>query len=108
MTDHRSPEAQAYRYLYRSTAWRKGRVLFLREHPLCVRCMAKGLTVPATVVNHIKPHKGDLTLFFDRKNMEAVCKRCHDGAIQQIERIGFSTCIGVDGWPTDAKHPANR
>jgi 5-methylcytosine-specific restriction endonuclease McrA len=108
MTDHRSPEAQAYRHLYRSSAWRKGRLIFLAQHPLCERCKAKGRITAATVVNHIKPHKGDITLFFAWSNFEATCKPCHDRDIQSEERIGYSKAIGIDGWPTDNRHPANR
>jgi 5-methylcytosine-specific restriction endonuclease McrA len=106
--DSRSEEAQAWRHLYKSRAWRNGRVIFLRQHPLCERCEAQKRTVAATVVNHRKPHKGDEVLFFSVANWEALCKPCHDGPTQQIERIGFSREIGVDGFPIDPNHPANR
>ncbi|MGN8738508.1 HNH endonuclease signature motif containing protein [Bilifractor sp. HCP3S3_D3] len=33
---------------------------------------------PATVVDHIVPHRGDPKLFWDRSNWQALCKRCHD------------------------------
>jgi len=32
----------------------------------------------ATVVDHIKPHRGDKTLFWERSNWQALCKQCHD------------------------------
>ncbi len=32
----------------------------------------------ATVVDHIKPHKGDERLFFDINNLQPLCKPCHD------------------------------
>ncbi|MCB4811684.1 HNH endonuclease [Methylovorus menthalis] len=38
---------------------------------------AKRLT-PATVVDHIKPHRGDMALFWDRNNWQAMAKECHD------------------------------
>ncbi len=107
MPDLRSPEAQAYRHLYHSTAWRKGRKVFLAQHPLCVRCEAQGRVTAANVVNHITPHKGDITLFFTWSNWEATCKPCHDRDIQSEERRGYSKQVGADGWPTDEKHPAN-
>ncbi|WP_390622926.1 HNH endonuclease [Ralstonia syzygii] len=34
--------------------------------------------VPATVVDHIVPHKGDQHLFWRRSNWQALCKACHD------------------------------
>lgn len=108
MPDPRSPEAAQYRQLYRSSAWRKGRILFLAQHPLCERCQARGRITAANVVNHRKPHKGDIALFFATSNWEATCKACHDSDIQSEERTGFSKRIGADGWPADERHPANR
>nr|DAF38975.1 MAG TPA: HNH endonuclease [Caudoviricetes sp.]DAJ57254.1 MAG TPA: HNH endonuclease [Caudoviricetes sp.] len=53
--------------------WRKARELFLNKHPICARCPDA-----ATVVDHIIPHKGNQTLFWDRSNWQPLCKRCHD------------------------------
>ena len=39
--------------------WRKARARFLREHPQCVLCLKKGRLTEATVVDHIKHHRGD-------------------------------------------------
>lgn len=33
--------------------WRKRRLAYLRENPLCVHCLAKGDTKPATQVDHV-------------------------------------------------------
>ena len=72
----------------------------LQECPLCVRCAQLGKTTPATVVDHITPHKGDEFLFYDRANLQALCKACHDGWKQRqeigaLERHEF----GADGFP---------
>jgi len=58
--------------------WRKARALFLRRHPLCVECKRKGKLTPATVVDHIIPHRGDMTLFWDQNNWQPMCRDCHD------------------------------
>ena len=58
--------------------WKKARDLFLKEHPLCAFCRAEGKIVPATVVDHIIPHRGDHRLFWDQTNWESLCKECHD------------------------------
>lgn len=61
--------------------WQQAREQFLREHPLCEcpECQCGKLRVtPATVVDHIIPHKGDAKLFWDRKNWQAMAKQCHD------------------------------
>ncbi|WP_309252328.1 HNH endonuclease signature motif containing protein [Paenibacillus spongiae] len=32
----------------------------------------------ATVIDHIKPHKGNKVLFWDRNNWQPLCKSHHD------------------------------
>lgn len=58
--------------------WQRLRKQYLREHPLCVRCHRIGRLIPATVVDHITPHSGDMRLFWDVNNLQALCKPCHD------------------------------
>jgi 5-methylcytosine-specific restriction endonuclease McrA len=58
--------------------WNKARLEFLAIHPLCVKCTELGLTVGATLVDHIIPHKGDKKLFWRRSNWQSLCKPCHD------------------------------
>ena len=51
---------------------------FLAEHPLCVNPFKRHRDyVPATVVDHIKPHKGDMELFWDPANHQALCLSCN-------------------------------
>ncbi|MHA7342488.1 HNH endonuclease [Burkholderia pseudomallei] len=60
--------------------WRKAREHYLRLHPLCecAECRAAGHITPAQVVDHIIPHRGDMRLFWDQSNWQAMSKRCHD------------------------------
>ena len=58
--------------------WRAARARYLQKHPLCVRCLQAEKLSPATVVDHITPHRGDKKLFWDEKNWQALCKPCHD------------------------------
>jgi len=58
--------------------WRNARLRFLRENPLCVQCRKRGKLVPATVVDHKIPHRGDRQLFWDKNNWQPLCKSCHD------------------------------
>lgn len=58
--------------------WRRARAAFLREHPLCRECEREGRITPATVVDHIRPHRGDQELFWSADNWQALCKPCHD------------------------------
>ena len=58
--------------------WRAARKLYLRKHPLCAECQRSGILTPATVVDHIIPHRGDERLFWDEANWQPLCKPCHD------------------------------
>lgn len=58
--------------------WRRERAAFLVANPLCVLCYKAGRVTESTVVDHIIPHKGDMKLFWDRDNWQALCKQCHD------------------------------
>lgn len=62
------------------TRWQNASRAYLVSHPLCVKCLAKSPPqyTKATVVDHIKPHRGDQTLFWDRDNWQPLCKACHD------------------------------
>lgn len=66
--------------------WRKARETYLRRHPLCVHCAEQSRVEPATVVDHITPHKGDSMLFWDTDNWQALCRRCHNAWKQRLER----------------------
>lgn len=53
--------------------WSKARTIYLREHPLCVKCLAEGRVVAGTVVDHIIPHRGDYQLMWDTSNWQSLC-----------------------------------
>lgn len=88
--------------------WRKARAQFLRQHPLCRYCQEDGRIEPATVVDHIIPHRGDPELFWDQSNWQAVCKAHHDSTIAREEARGV--VLGGDefGRPIDPNHHWNR
>ena len=56
--DAKSTKAKGY-----NAKWNKVRLRYLKVHPLCVQCKAKGRLTKATVVDHITPHRGDQELF---------------------------------------------
>lgn len=106
--DRRSSQALTYRPLYNTARWHRTRKYQLDQRPLCERCKAKGYVVQANVCHHVdKDSKLDPERFFNGP-FESLCSHCHDSDAQQVERIGFSTAVGTDGWPIDERHPANR
>lgn len=58
--------------------WRKARHLFLMANPLCRMHQERGELVAATIVDHVIPHKGDVSAFWQRSNWQSLCKPCHD------------------------------
>ena len=88
--------------------WQQARAKYLAEHPLCVRCHSRGRITPATVVDHIEPHRGDPKLFWRRSNWQALCKRCHDSWKQRLERTGREIGCDESGIPLDPNHHWHR
>lgn len=80
-----------------NAAWRTARLTHLIANPWCVNCMRHGKQVCATVVDHIRPHRGDRELFFDPNNRQSLCKYCHDSWKQRIEKGGI-TQFDDDGY----------
>lgn len=68
---------KATKALYGSQ-WKKARAIYLWANSLCVMHLKQGETVAASVVDHIEPHKGDASIFWDRTNWQSLCKPCHD------------------------------
>jgi len=88
--------------------WGRARATYLAEHPLCVMCRARGKAVPANVVDHVIPHKGDQALFWDESNWQSLCGPCHNGPKRRQElaceragttpkRVGEGRGGGPDG-----------
>lgn len=58
--------------LYHCDRWRRERKEFLKENPSCVYCGE-----PATLIDHVIPHNGDETLFWEKSNWQPLCAACH-------------------------------
>lgn len=61
-----------------NNTWLKASKTFRLKHPLCKRCEEQGRLTSAAVTDHVIPHYGDQTLFWDESNWQALCKSCHD------------------------------
>ena len=67
-----SPSARGY-----GRRWVKARALYLRTHPLCESCKGMNRITFAECVDHIIPHRGDMMLFWDTANWQALCYSHH-------------------------------
>jgi len=94
---------------YSTAGWRHLRERQLRLAPLCAYCAAAGRVVPAEVADHIQPHRGDRSKFFDPQNLQSLCKSCHDSVKQAAEkRDGIARGSDLAGLPLDPRHPWHR
>ena len=90
--------------------WDKARRTHLAQYPWCQACAKAGRRAQAIIVDHIIPHRGVASLFWDRRNWQSLCSSCHSGDKQKAEKSGRSHYRGssVDGSPLDPAHPWNR
>ena len=93
--------------LYKTKAWYRLRHKQLSDNPTCCMCKALGRVVAATVVDHVKPHRGDVGLFYDAANVQSLCKPCHDRHKQRLEKSGILAGNDVSGMPLDPMHHWN-
>lgn len=110
MLDRRSPEAQAYRRLYKKARWQGKhgvRAQQLKKQPLCEMCLKAGRITQATICDHVDPKSKDTEATFYKGPFQSLCKPHHDGAKQREEHLGYSAAVDISGWPIDARHPVN-
>jgi 5-methylcytosine-specific restriction enzyme A len=91
---------------YGLAKWQRRRLAQLKAHPLCVFCAALGIVTPATVADHVVPHRGSAHRFWHGE-LQSLCKLCHDKAKQAEEHRGYLPDVGLDGYPVDPRHPFN-
>jgi 5-methylcytosine-specific restriction protein A len=89
--------AKPHAHLYRTARWLKRRATHLAREPLCRYCQMVGRITPATVADHVVPHRGDVSLFFGGE-LQSLCATCHS-AIKQAEEHGNIRGCSVDGVP---------
>ncbi len=75
---HRREYATTYAHLY-DRQWRNESKKFLRGHPWCecAECREGPYRRKADCVDHIKAHRGDVNLFWDKSNWMAMNVRCN-------------------------------
>ena len=94
---------------YYSTAeWKRLRRSQLQAKPFCAYCLQLEIKIPATIVDHVTPHKGNKALFFNPLNLQSLCKTCHDSAKQRLEKSGSLKGSNASGIPLDPFHHWNQ
>lgn len=76
---YRRGASEEYHGLYLLPIWLDQlRPAQLLREPFCRECAKRGIRTPATVVDHIVPHRGNWALFSNPENLQSLCKTCHD------------------------------
>lgn len=70
--------------------WRRARAAYLAAHPLCVHAQRHGRVEPATVLDHVKPHRGAMSLFWLPENWQPLSERAH--GLKTIRENGLAKC----------------
>jgi 5-methylcytosine-specific restriction protein A len=82
--------------------WRKRRARQLAEYPLCRLCQEiRGEVVPATVADHVEPHRNDPVLFAGP--LQSLCAPCHNSWKQAMESGSYIRGSDVRGNPLDPR-----
>lgn len=99
-TDQRGRDAerrkrQPWRKWYYTKEWRDLRLEVLSDAGwVCeqtgVLLSGKPHAPNSPVIDHITPHRGVRSLFFDRSNLQAVSKNWHDSEKQRLEKSGLA------------------
>ena len=85
------------------TRWRKERLRWLHENPLCRPCDKRGRVKAAQEVDHIIPHNGDHALFWDRGNWQSICRECHEEKSARERRKGTRASVTPRWLPSPNK-----
>ncbi len=84
--DRTRAKANPLRRLYGTAQWQKLRwSVLVRDLFTCRICRTAVADTSLLVADHIKPHRGNLDLFWDESNLQCLCKKCHDTVKQREE-----------------------
>jgi len=75
MSKHKYPKSEKWR---KRKKYLDARKKFLQTHKHCAICDRYARKEPATVMDHIRPHRDDADLFWGEDNWQALCKYHHD------------------------------
>lgn len=75
--------SEAWHYLYNTKRWKEMRTQKLLLSPFCEECAREGRRKRGEEVDHIKPHRGNVNLFYDFENLQTLCKPCHSRKTMQ-------------------------
>ena len=82
--------------------WTGAATEFKRLHPWCLGCMAVGVRKATDLVDHIVPHKGDMKLFWNRRNWQPACTWHHNAIKPMVEAKFECGEVGIEALRFDS------
>jgi 5-methylcytosine-specific restriction endonuclease McrA len=83
---------QPWRARYKTARWQKLRwSILLRDLFTCQVCKRIEADTSRLVADHKVPHRGNERLFWDDRNLQCLCRACHDTVKQSEERSSMQT-----------------
>ena len=86
---------------YSSQKWIKLRDAYLKQHPLCERCLAAGVSSVAEHVHHkielTEDNYKDPNISLSESNLEALCFECHRKEHHDLSEVGADYYFDSDG-----------
>lgn len=106
-----SQALEPWRPWYATSRWRQLRLeiferdLFTCQMPGCGTLVSLDVAspLPLATCDHRIPHHGDEALFWDRANLQTLCKPCHDKVKQRLERRAGPAGLGAPGGQGQAR-----
>ncbi len=76
-----------------NAAWQRARAAQLAAYPLCADCLKEQppRLTPATICDHIVPHKGDMEVFWQDGNLQSLC--AHHHSVKTMREGAFGRAI---------------
>lgn len=112
--DAKRSAEKPWRRWYFTKAWSKIRFRRLHNEPICRMCKEAGFINDGSwtpdrvyikdpskrklIVDHIKPHRGDPSKFYDYDGTQSLCIEHHNSAKQAIEK-SCAEPRDIYGWP---------
>jgi len=76
-----------WRKLYKTARWQRLRWKVIEQALFtCAMCGKFEADTSQLVADHIIPHKGNEAMFWDKDNLQCLCRCCHDTTKKRMER----------------------
>jgi hypothetical protein len=86
------------------SSWDRTVLLFTSTHPFCLGCQAVGVKTATECIDHVEPHLGDRTRFWNKAMWQPACRWHHDSVKKRLEALYMRGEIGVaDLWLNSAR-----